>query len=532
MTLFSAQAQSGQHVRIDSVNSAYDEQNPRLSPEGKRLYFTRSGHPENVGGKIDKGDIWYSELTSDSTWTKARNAGSIINHPGLNGVAGFSADGKTIYLLNYFDPEGFAGGTIRNGISKSTLENGEWTKPEKLKITYFANNSEYISASISPDEKVLILSMRSFDTFGNEDLYVTFKQGDSWIQPRNLGSTINTFSEEWAPFLSADKTTLYFSSNGHGGMGSRDIFVSKRLDESWINWSKPVNLGSDINTKGVELGYSIPNQGSMAFFSSTQNSEGFGDLFQYPLAETEQLVDEIAVDTPLAEDLPPEPEPQRETTPISEKVMVVMTLQVLDKETNEPVDASVKLSYSEEETVIKTAEIESEDKKWIMSFEQGTRIVVDIAAEGYLNYHEEFLAESTAPVIEAKGNSVEGFRLTPNTVGTKIQIEEILFAQGQAAFADSLQAQTSLTKLVTLMTANPDISIRLEGHTDNRGNPLRLKELSQSRVDAVRDYLVARGISASRIETIGLGSEQPIARNVNEEGRRQNRRVEFIVIRN
>lgn len=532
LTSFLAQAQE-QHIKIDSINSAYDEQNPRLSPDGKKLYFTRSGHPQNVGGKIDKGDIWYSDLKSDGTWSEAKNAGNVINHPGLNGIAGFSADGKTIYLLNYYDPNGPAGGTIRNGIAKSTLRNGEWTRPEKLNITYFANNSEHISASISPDEKVLVMSLKSFQTVGNEDLYVTFKQGDRWIQPRNLGETINTFSEEWAPFLSADKSTLYFSSNGHKGQGSRDIFVAKRLDESWTNWSAPVNLGTDINTKGVELGYSIPVTGNKAFFSTTQNSEGFGDIFQYPLSQTEKAIQEIVTDpVPAEEEIQPEPKKELETTPVSEKVMVVMTMQVLDKETGSPVDAQVKLTFGEETTEINTREVESDDKKWIMSFEEGTKIAVSITAVGYLNYNEEFVAESTAIVVDAQGNKVEGFQLTPNAVGTKIQIEKILFARGKAAFADTLQAQSHLEELVTLMTANPDIAIRLEGHTDNQGNPLRLKELSQTRVDAVKQYLIGKGIAGGRIETVGLGGEKPIARNVNEAGRSQNRRVEFIVIRN
>ncbi len=533
LTSFLSRAQGQEHIKIDSINSSYDEQNPRLSPDGQRLYFTRSGHPQNQGGKIDKGDIWYSDLKDDGTWSEAKNAGSTINHPGLNGIAGFSADGNTMYLLNYYDPNGPAGGTISNGIAKSTLRNGEWTRPEKLKITYFANNSEHISASISPDEKVLIMSLKSFQTEGNEDLYVTFKQGDSWIQPRNLGAAINTFAEEWAPFLSADKTTLYFSSNGHQGEGSRDIFVSKRLDESWTNWSKPVNLGTAINTPGVELGYSVPATGDMAFFSTTQNSEGFGDIFQFPLSETEKAVQEVVLDPePEEEVVQPEPKKELETTPISEKVMVVMTMQVLDKETGKGVDALVRLSFGEKTEEIDTKNIESEDKKWIMSFEEGTRIKVDITADGYLNYNEEFVAESTAIVVDAEGNKVEGFQLTPNTVGTKIQIEKILFARGEAAFADTVQAQSHLEELVVLMNANPDIAIRLEGHTDNQGNPERLKELSQSRVDAVKQYLVDKGIAGNRIETIGLGGTKPIARNVNEAGRSQNRRVEFIVIRN
>lgn len=519
-----------EHIKVDSVNSSYDEQNPILSPDGKKLYFTRSGHPANVGSVIDKGDIWVSEKLGDK-WGQAKHAGAVLNHTGLNGVVGFSADGKSIYLLNYFDPDGAGGGNLRNGIAKSTWKNGAWTRPERLRITYFANNSEHISATISPDEKVMVIAMRSFQTFGNEDLYVTFQQPDgSWIQPRNLGETINTFSEEWAPFLSADKSTLYFSSNGHGGQGSRDIFVSRRLDESWTNWSKPVNLGPQVNTPGVELGYSIPTTGDMAFFSSTQNSEGFGDIFAFPLSAVEKAAQavEIVQDTEPVTD----PEPEVETKPaVQEKTLVVMTLQVLDIRTDQPVDATVKLTYGGEETIIDTRELESEDKKWIMSFEEDTRIYVDITAEGYLNYKEEFLARPGVQVIDPEFDTVEGFRLTPSNVGTKIRIENVLFAQGSADFADPAQAQVNLDKLLQLMEANPEMEIQLVGHTDNRGNPKLLKQLSLDRVEAVKNYLVTKGIKAKRIETIGMGGEEPVARNANETGRQRNRRVEFVIVK-
>jgi len=527
-------AQENGHVKIDSVNSSYDEQNPRLSPDGNQLYFTRSGHPDNVGGIIDRGDIWVSNKNTDGSWGAAQHAGAVLNHPGLNGVVGFSADSKTIYLLNYYDPDGQGGGNLRNGIAKSTWSNGGWTAPERLKITYFANSSEYINAHISADEKVLLLSIRSFQTFGNEDLYVTFKQPDgSWLQPRNLGNTINTSSEEWAPFLSADKSTLYFSSNGHGGEGSRDIFVSKRLGESWTNWSQPVNLGNEVNTRGVELGYFIPVQGEMAYFSSTQNSEGFGDLFNYPLSALEKAAQEVVVTTPTPEETeePVAQDPAPETPTVPEKSMVVMTLQVVDTRTDKPLDADVTLTFGGEEAIIKTGEIESADKKWIMSFEEGTRVYVEITAEGYLNYKEEFLAEASTLVLDPEFDSSEGFRLTPNTVGTKIRISNVLFERSKASFADPTKARVNLDRLVELMQANPEMEIRLEGHTDNQGNPKLLKQLSLERVEAVKAYLVNKGVGAKRIKTAGFGGENPVARNSNETGRGENRRVEFVIIK-
>ena len=506
-------------VRLDSVNSVYDEQNPRLNPDGSQLYFTRSGHPDNVGGLIDRGDIWVARKNSDGSWGTPQNAGHLINPRGLNGVVGFSANGKTMYLLNHFEPDGQGGGKLRNGIAKSTRKNGAWSTPERVKITYFKNNSEYISAFISPDERVMVLSLRAFQTFGNEDIYVTFRQTDgSWGQPRNLGSTINTDSEEWSPFLSADKSILYFSSNGHGGEGSRDVFASRRLDDSWVNWSKPINLGTKVNTKGVELGYFIPASGELAYFSSTRNSEGFGDLFSHPLSALEKIADNAQVET--------SPEVENEKPAFPEKGTVAMTLQVLDIRTDQPVNALVSLTFGEEEAGINTGEIESKDKKWVMNFEGGTRVHVEITAAGYLNYKGAFVAKPET--LQFK--TTEVFRLTPGTAGTKIRIKDVLFERSKATFADPATAKVNLDRLVELMQANPEMEIRLEGHTDNRGNPKLLKKLSKNRVETVKEYLVDKGIAAQRIETAGLGAMDPVAGNTNETDRRKNRRVEFVII--
>ena len=524
------------HIKVDSINSSYDEQNPRLSPDGQTLYFTRSGHPENVGGARDKGDIWYSNRKAGGGWSTPQNARS-LNHEGLNGVVGFSPDGTTIYLLNYYDPNGAGGGKLRNGIATATRQNGTWSAPKRLSIKYFANQSTYISGTISADEKIMVISISSFQTYGNEDLYVTFKQPDgTWLQPRSLGPVINTIAQEWSPFLSNDMSTLYFSSNGHGGEGSRDIFMAKRLDESWTNWSKPVNMGAAINSKGVELGYSIPPVGDMAFFSTTQNSEGFGDIFNFPLTQTEKEVQEtvvLSVPDQAAQDPAPvvvaEPEPQRPVTP--QKDQVVMTMQVLDIKTEEPIEALVTLNFGGNEEKVDTRNIEGEDKKWIMSFEEGTLVKVNIIAEGYLNYEEEFVAEAGAIILDPDQKTVEGFRLTPSTIGTKMRIETILFTRGQAAFADTTRAFENLDKLAAMLAANPDVNIRLEGHTDTQGNPKLLKKLSEDRVEAVKAYLVSKGIAANRVETVGYGGEQPLLRNTTDKKRQENRRVEFVIIR-
>ena len=524
LTGYQSFSQDLSHVKIANVNSSYDEQNPVLSPDGTKLYFTRASHPENSGGVVDKGDIWWSEKNADGTWGEAVHGGPKLNHNGLNGVVGFSSSGNTVYLLNYFDRDRSTGrGTLRAGLAKSTWNGTEWGEPERIRIMFFSNRSEYISGYITPDETTMILSIQSYQTYGNEDLYVTFRQADgAWSQPKNIGKTINTPSQEWSPYLGADKKTLYFSSNGHEGSGSRDVFVSQRLDDSWMNWSKPVNLGDRINTKGVETGYYIPNQGDMAYFSTTQNSEGFGDIFNIPLAEAEKALQEIELVSDVVEETPEEVGPP----------VVAVTMQVLDVRNDKPLkDAVAIFSYGVDQNVVDLSDISGEDKKFIASFVEDTKVKVRIEAEGYLVYEEEFTAKAT-PGTGGDLETVEAFRMTPSDVGTTIQIKNILFKRATAQFSDIQAAKVELDKLIRLMKNNPRMEIRLEGHTDNRGDSRLNRKLSEDRVITVKAYLVDNGIAEKRIATIGHGGSKPIASNSMASSRVLNRRVEFVVIKN
>lgn len=526
LTLFafvSAKAQEVQHQKIENINSAYNEFNPVLSPDGNRLYFTRAGHAANIGGVIDRGDIWYSNVT-DSGYTKPVHAGKVINHQGLNGVVGFSADGTRMYLLNYLDDSGNGVGTLRNGVAMSTLVNGEWSEPERLRIRYFQNDSPHMSATISRDEKVLIMAIKSYLTEGNEDLYVSFAQADGeWSQPQNLGNVINTYAEEWTPFLDHNNKKLYFASNGHGGKGSRDIFVAERMDGSWTNWSEPQNLGDAINTAGVELGFSIPFEGNTAYLSSTQDSEGLGDIVSY---EMDSPIEPV-VEQPTAIEVADEPEVEA-----TQETMVVMTFQVLDKRTEKPVSADVLFEYNGQELRVNTGQLEQNGGKFMKAFEEQTKVDVTIEAGGYLKYTEQFEAFATTQAMSNEFESgVETFFLTPEDVGTKMTIENVLFNRGSDIFSDLEVAHSQIDVVVKMMKDNPGMAIRLEGHTDNRGDARLLKKLSEDRVKAVRHYMIAEGIDGERIEFVGYGGEQPVSDNDNPTSREMNRRVEFVIIK-
>ena len=252
-----------------SINSPYVEAKPIISPDGKTLYFTRQNHPSNIRGKKDEGDIYVSKWENNA-WSPAYNIGAPINDGLSNGVTAVSPDGNTLLLINQYSPSGGAG----NGASISRKTKSGWSFPEKVDIQNHVNKSQYADYFLANNGRVLLMAIQTDQSYGDQDLYVSFIQGDnSWSAPLNLGNIINTSQPEFSPFLAADNKTLYFASEGHSGLGGSDIFYTKRLDDTWQKWSTPKNLGKAINTPLWDAYYAIDAAGDYAYFVSTSGSE-------------------------------------------------------------------------------------------------------------------------------------------------------------------------------------------------------------------------------------------------------------------
>src|SRR5690349_6865103 len=264
---------TAQVSNLRSINSALDEQAPVLSPDGKQLYLTITSNQQNPAGLRDHGDIWISTMTSDG-WGKPVHGGTLINNSLHNIIAGFSADGKRMYLMNHYSVDDNP--VTTQGLAVSTMTADGWSRPQNIPIPHFKNRSAYQAGYISDDAQVLVFSADSYETKGAEDIYVSLSIGGKWSEPINLGSVINTEHQDVCPALSADKSRLYFASNGHGGYGSFDIFYSDRLDDTWKKWSEPQNMGEKVNSEGRELFYR--EFGDVAFLTSTQNSDGYSDI--------------------------------------------------------------------------------------------------------------------------------------------------------------------------------------------------------------------------------------------------------------
>ncbi|UII19753.1 OmpA family protein [Fulvivirga ligni] len=502
---------------LSKVNSQYDEINPVLSPDGQHLYFTRKNHPQNVGGVRDGGDIWVSHLTADHQWSEAENVKE-LNTRNWNGVVGFTDNGNTIILHNHYKEED---GLVKTqGIAQATKSKKGWSAPEDIQIPYFKNLSSNHGGYISEDGKVLILSMESYGTKGGEDIYVCVKGPDGkWGDPKNLGSTINTKFQEFTPFLSDDTKTLYFASNGLSGKGSSDIFVSERLDDSWRNWSTPKGLAT-INTKGRETGYRAYEQ--FALYASTTSSDGYSDIRFY----TEKPIDSIMV----AEEVEPVEEVEESieieevaVAPETNPNQVTMYGKVLDAESSQSINAIVTVS-GQDGAFKKEVTTAPNNGYYSLAIAASGKYEIRIDAPGYISQRQSLEANtSEMKLLEMN------FDLQPISVGATVKLENVLFEQSKPTILESSYQELDL--VVDLMKQNPDMKIRLEGHTDNRGIPKYNLKLSKSRVEAVKEYLVDHGIASKRISGKGYGGTKPIANNDDPMTRKLNRRVEFTILR-
>jgi hypothetical protein len=266
-----------------TINSAAEEGMPLLSPDGSKLFFSRTLSDDNYGGQYAGQDIWFSEYNSTG-WKKASNVLGSINNKNNNVLVGISQDGKTLYFV---DASPFQ---KMNGIyATRQLNNTIWSQPELISIPGL-DNRDFIGFYVSPQADVIFLSMKTNDSKGNEDLYYSVKESTGfWTKPKTLGATVNTTGFEIAPFLSADKKRLYFASNGHGGSGDADIFYSERLYDSWETWTLPVNLGSTVNSEKFDAYFSIYGD-SVAYFASNRDGH-YADIYRTRILKRKTILE-------------------------------------------------------------------------------------------------------------------------------------------------------------------------------------------------------------------------------------------------
>jgi outer membrane protein OmpA-like peptidoglycan-associated protein len=494
------------HNLGSAINSSSAEWDPNPTPDGKYLYMTADNKPGGFGGE----DIWVSEF-ANGKWQTANNIGGGINGSNNETIDNVSVDGNTILLSGNFE------GTFGNfDIYIVNRTDRGWGPLEHLP---YPINTKYHDegANLTSDGQAILFTSdrpggigpyvpRGFyyhgTQNGNMDIYVCIKTDSGWSKPINLSTTINTPFAERSPYLHPDGKTLYFSSDGHPGLGRMDVYKSVRLkDDSWTEWSEPVNLGKEINTILDDWGYKISAKGDSAFFAGQWRTNGYGDWDLYSV-----------------------------TLPESARPAAVISIsgRVLDSD-GKPLSAEIKWEDLSTGLPIGTLKSNPEDGTYIIILPLGKNYGYYAEKAGYFSASDNLDLRDPKSLkdINRDIRMISMNDLTEKQV--KLRINNVFFDFDQYTLKS--ESFPELDRLIKLLKDNNQRKIHLEGHTDNEGTDEYNLELSRKRAESVRDYLVRKGTAKERISILGYGATMPVTSNDTEEGRATNRRVEMWFVR-
>lgn len=488
----------------ESINSKYNDYAPVITADGQEMFFT-SRRPvtekEKKRGAETAERIFYSEYDADSkTWKEAYPLAENVNVPGRNNSnIAISNDGQHLFIYQdskYGDGE----------IFESYLKGRSWSDP--MSISPIINTEFHeSSATLSPDGKTLYFVSDRKGGQGKRDIWKSTKGTDGkWGAPENLGNVVNSKDDEEAIYLHPDGKTLYFSSRGHNSIGGYDVF--KTVYEKG-KWSKPVNMGEPINTKGDDLFFVIAANGKFGYYASSRDSDvkNIYEIRFYP----------------------------KEKVKVVEPNLAVLKGVIRDAKTNQPIEATIEITDNEKNVVIGTYTSNSESGKYLISLPAGKNYGINVKSPGYLFHSENVTSSDTAKYQEIK----KDIGLMKLETGSQIILKNIFFDYNKYSLKD--ESKTELDRVLQLMEDNPSLVIEIGGHTDTQGAADYNQRLSEDRAKAVVDFLVAYGIARDRFAYKGYGESKPLISDAEiakmktpqekEEAHAMNRRTEFKILK-
>src|SRR5690606_12280790 len=451
----------------------------------------------------------------------------------------------------------------------------------EIKVKDFDNMNQgrFYGASMSENRQHMIIYFSERKGSALSDLYVSHAQPDgTWTRPVKL--KLSHSMDDFAPFISPDQKTLYYASGrpGEGRQGGTDIYKTTRLDDTWENWSPPLNRGPTVNTAAMDFYFSIDEQGN-AFVarSNTRIDGGNLDLFclvsrdiKIQLIGTvfdEKTRETIAANVELTlaegdtkhmttdasgtfETRIPEiesyalsvssdgylpysnkydlPTFDRDTTvmvdvylkPV-EKQLVLMG-EVFNKKTGEKMSADLDVTVREHRDV--KLSMKARNGNYEREISKLGWYIISASAEGFINTTDSVWI-NTADVTPI----VKDIYLQPIEVGVTVRLKNVYFDFDKTTLKE--ESYPELNKVVAFLQQNPTVEIEIAGHTDYKGSDEYNLNLSQGRCQSVVDYLVSQGVDEYRLTAHGYGESKPIDTNETDEGRANNRRVEFTVLK-
>jgi OOP family OmpA-OmpF porin len=469
-----------------SVNTSAEENFPIFLKSDSSLYFIRS-FDESSKFSMNDQNIWHSNKENEFSFQKAEEI-KALNNKYNNCIVGVNSDETKIYLLNAY------GGKkdLKKGICYSEKKGKSWSKPVAIEIEGLNIKGNFYSFHINSDENAIIISYRGPNTMGEEDLYVSLLQDGKWSEPKSLGTSINSTGYEMSPFLSKNSDTLYFSSNGLGGEGDADIFYSTRLGRSWFEWSKPVNLGPEINSPKFDAYFSL--NGSGFFWSSNRESDN-SDIYY----------SRFVVPTPPLS--------------ISAKSTDVSVYQASNGKIDLTILGGVKpygIKWSNGST---QEDIENLNKG---SYEVTVQDAVGqtAALSVKINEPEPVITEEVKPVVKKE-------EIEKNIALPKAEI----YFDFNSSYLNKRNLQ-DLDAFVEKIKELKNSKITVTSHCDLRASEVYNDWLSQKRMERTVNYLTQKGINRSRITGYYRGEREPAVQcdNCTQEQLLKNRRTTIEIV--
>ena len=475
------------HQLTDTVNAFVMQYFPVLTADEQELIFTR-----RVGeGQDDDEDLVITRKDEHGKWMKPVSISPNINSRLNEGTSTISADGRQLIFTSCIGRRGYGSCDL----FESWKIGEEWTKPVNLgpEINSPAWESQ---PSLSSDGRMLFFVSDRRGGQGNKDIYVSYKLDEKkWTKAENLGNQVNTPYDEISPFIHANGRTLFFASNGKPGFGGYDIFRSEYENGKWI---EPVNFGFPVNNHEDQFSLFITTDGQHGFYSHEDNQKtNSSKIFEINVPEELQL---------------------------KYKSNYVKGV-VRDKKTSRPLKARVELLNINKNELTSFVWSDSLTGEYLMVLTQGADYGLYVSKPGFLfqslNFNYE-VQENLIPV------SLDVF-LSPVEMGASGVLNNLFFDLNKFELKE--KSITELDKVIRFLNENPGIRVEISGHTDNAGTPAYNLQLSLKRAQSVAAYLSTHGVEASRLIQKGYGASQPIKPNDTEENKQVNRRIEFRVVR-
>ena len=450
--------------RMEVFNSRRADYCPMLfGDEYDQLYFT-STRNEAQGDELSgitgtkPGDIFFSQKDDKGKWSKPEDVSGGVNTAYDEGACCFSADGREMFLTQCVTDPSYP---RYAQIVKSSRSDAAWGKAAEVKLTGDTLSS-YAHPAISPDGEWLYFTSDMPGGKGGLDIWRVRITPAGYGGVENLGEPVNTPGDEAFPTFRPNGD-LYFSSNGHPGLGGLDIFIAKVGKDGRYHLSHP---GYPLNSQGDDFGMTFEGPYNRGFFSSNRgDARGWDHIYSFVNPEIMQTVKGWVYEMDGYE-LP------------AAQVYVIG-----DDGTNE------KMSVHSDGSFTKV-------------LDPGVSYLFLATCKGYLNHQEQVKA-----LVNPKESRDTTLQFALANISAPTLIDNIFYDFDKATLRDS--SKTALDKLVALLNENPHVTIELSAHCDYKGSAEYNKRLSQRRAEAVVAYLIAHGIAADRLTPVGYGKERP-----------------------